>query len=153
MDLILTLAGEAASGDELRSLRSWLLAEDELRGCVQALEKPPGPDHLGPVLDALRIVADPAAAVLAASLVAWLKSRVGAVRLVLKPRSGGEVELDVSSVRGLNTLALAELAEDVTRLVSADPTPDPPGATEDVATLDDGKTSTHLYKQADTLDS
>lgn len=101
MDLVLTLLGEAASPDELRALRAWLLEEDELRGCIQTRERPPGPDRLGPVLDALQVVADPAAAVLAASLVAWLKTRVGNVRLVLTPKRGGKVELEASEVQDL----------------------------------------------------
>jgi hypothetical protein len=120
VDLVLTLLGEAASPDGLRALRAWLLEEDELRGCIQTRECPPGPDRLGPVLDALHIVGNPAAAVLTASLVAWLKTRVGNVRLVLTLGSGGKVELEAKNVRRLDADALTELTERLTRFVSDD---------------------------------
>ncbi|MGW0890865.1 effector-associated constant component EACC1 [Saccharopolyspora sp. NPDC002578] len=41
------------SADRLRSLHQWLRDVDELRGRVSALETPPPPDALGPVLDAV----------------------------------------------------------------------------------------------------
>lgn len=119
MDIDLRLMGET-SADELRSLRAWLVEDDELRGCVHTVERPPTPDSLGPVLDALKIVADPAAGVLAAALVAWVKSRAGAVKLVLQPQRGGRVELDARQIRRLDAGELSELAERVTRLVSGE---------------------------------
>jgi hypothetical protein len=80
--LVVTLDGDDAA-DELRALRAWLVEEDELRGCVQTRENPPAAGYHGPVLDALEIVAVPAAGVLSAAIVAWLKTRVGKVRLVV----------------------------------------------------------------------
>lgn len=120
MNLGIRLEGEAASADELRTLRAWLLAEEELRGCVQMINRPPAPGRLGPVLDALRIVAEPTAAVLTASLIAWIRSRVGAVRLVLTSRRGIKLELDARKVRGLDADGLADLTKRVTRLIDGE---------------------------------
>jgi hypothetical protein len=116
MGLVVMLQDGAS--DELRSLRAWLLEEDELRGCIQARERPPAPDRLGPVLDALQIVADPAAGVLTASLVAWLKTRVGNVRLVLTPEHGDTVKVEAKNVRGLDAAGFAKLSEQLTRVAS-----------------------------------
>ncbi|HEY6422701.1 MAG TPA: hypothetical protein VIY28_05500 [Pseudonocardiaceae bacterium] len=133
MDLIVTLLDDAASPDELRALRTWLLEEDELRGCIQTREQPPGPENLGTVLDALRVVADPAAAVLTASMVAWLKTRVSDVRLVLTLRHGGTMELEAKKVQSLDPDALAELTERLTRLVNDNSSGDDPAEKTDAS--------------------
>jgi Effector Associated Constant Component 1 len=119
-DLVLTLSGDGASSDELRSLRAWLLREDELRGRVETVERLPDADRLGPVLEALRIVADPAAGVLTAVLLAWLKTRVSSVRLKLRRPNGDSVELEASHVPGMDADALAELTERISHLVNTD---------------------------------
>ncbi len=115
-DVELTLGGEHASADELRSLHSWLLEEDELRGRVETREAPPDTDRLGPVLEALEIVATPAAGVLTASLVAWLRSRVGDVKLVVTPKQGERVELTAKNVQSLDAEELAALTDKLGRL-------------------------------------
>jgi hypothetical protein len=120
VDLDLMIAGNVGVADELRSLRARRVDEDELRGCIRTVERPPKPDTLGPVLDALQIVAGPAAAVVSAALIAWVKSRSGNVKLVLKLQRGGSAELDASQVRSLDAEALADLTERVTRLVGVD---------------------------------
>jgi hypothetical protein len=120
-DLVLTLSGDGASSDELRSLRAWLLQEDELRGRVETVERPPDADRLGPVLEALRIVADPAAGVLTAVLLAWLRTRVSSVRLGLRRSKVGNVEVELdASVPGMDADALAELTERISHLVNTD---------------------------------
>jgi len=120
MDLFISLHGDAQSPDELRSLRAWLLEEDELRGCIETRERPPDPGRLGPTLDALQIVAGPAAGVLTASLLAWLKTRVGNVRLVLTLDHGSKVELDAKNVRALDAYEFAGLAERLSRAARGD---------------------------------
>ncbi|MGH3708362.1 MAG: effector-associated constant component EACC1 [Pseudonocardiaceae bacterium] len=114
MGLVVTLDGDDAA-DELRSLRTWLVEEDELRGCVQTRESPPAAGHLGPVLDALEIVADPAAGVLGAAIVAWLKTRVGNVRLVVTASGGETITVEAKNVRGLNPAGVTELTEQLSR--------------------------------------
>jgi hypothetical protein len=123
LELVVTLEGDGASADELRSLRAWLLEEDELRGRVETRERPPAPDRLGPVLEALQIVATPAAGVLSAALVAWLRARAGTVRLVLTPEHGDKVELEAKNIQGLDTDALAALTERITRVANGNSGP------------------------------
>jgi hypothetical protein len=140
VSLVVSLLGEATSPDELRALRAWLLEVDELRGCIRTRERPPDSERLGPVLDALEVVADPAAAVLTASLVAWLKTRVGNVRLVLASASGSKVELDASKVQDLDVDSLSELTERLTRLIS-DASPGPVSVEDEDVPAVNGKRS------------
>lgn len=116
MELRFSLEGTDASTGELRSLRGWLAQEDELRGTVRPAETPPDQDRLGPVLDALEVVATPAAGVLTAALVAWLRGRVGDVRLVISPKAGARVELSAKNVRSLNAGELTALADRLERI-------------------------------------
>jgi hypothetical protein len=83
MDVMLRLAGETAHTDDLRSLRTWLVADDVLRGHVQTVERPPVPGALGPTLDALQIIGDPTAAALAWAVITWLKNQRHDITLTL----------------------------------------------------------------------
>ena len=139
MQPALTISSVGGSSDELRSLQTWLLAEDELRGFVTSLEQPPHPERLGPTLEALQILANPAAAALAASLVAWLKHRVGSVHLVVKDGTGSQIELKSGHVRNLDAAAIAELTDRLTRLAGASDTPAGP---EDVSGHVSGRSGT-----------
>jgi len=94
--------------DELRSLRAWLAEEDELRGAVRLVEAPPPLDTLGVTADALQVVAGSASTALAASLIAWIRTRTGRVRIVVKGK-GKSVELDSATVRALDGEAVAKL--------------------------------------------
>lgn len=113
MELTLTLDNESA--DELRSMRTWLLAEDEMRGRVRMLEVPPAPDRLGPLLEALQVTAGPVAAAFSASVVAWLRSRVGNVRLVITTKEGEKFDFRSKNVHGMDASSLAELTDQLAR--------------------------------------
>lgn len=115
VEIDLSLEGADASADELRSLQSWLAEEDELRGLVQGRESPPAADRLGPVLEALEVVTGPAAGVMTASVVAWLRSRVGDVKLIVTPRRGERIELQAKNVRSLDAEELAALTAQLTK--------------------------------------
>ncbi len=115
MEIDLSLEGADASADELRSLQSWLAEEDELRGLVQGRESPPAADRLGPVLEALEVVTGPAAGVMTASVVAWLRSRVGDVKLIVTPRRGERIELQAKNVRSLDAEELSALTAQLTK--------------------------------------
>jgi hypothetical protein len=75
MDMTVRLAGETTGADDLRSLRAWLLADDALSGHVRTIEQPPAPGALGPTLEALQIIGDPAAAALAWAVITWLRNQ------------------------------------------------------------------------------
>ncbi len=133
----LSVLSVGGRGEDLRSLHMWLMAEDELRGRVTPFEHPPAPDQLGPTLEALEILAGPAAAALAASLVAWLRHRVGSVHLVVKNDAGDEIKLTSNHVKGLDAAAISNLTKELTRLAGSSGAPALPGDTRGPA-LEEG---------------
>lgn len=110
------LAPGETSPNELRALRAWLIREDELRGMVRLLESEPEDGRLGLTADALQIAAGSASTALAASLIAWIRSRTGRVRILVKGPGGQEVELNAATVRALDAKAISNLSE---KLVAA----------------------------------
>lgn len=78
LDVELVVDGDP-SGDELRSLRRWLLEVPEFRGRVSLRESAPGPGEMGPRLDAVVLAlggaAERSAEALDHTLTAWLTSR------------------------------------------------------------------------------
>ena len=109
MAVTLTLAGDEASTDELRGLRAWLVEDDELRGHVRTRERSPDQGKLGPWLESLEVIAQPVAAALAASLIAWLRSRVSKFRLEVRTERGAEVVLDSRQVKAMEPQQVNEL--------------------------------------------
>jgi hypothetical protein len=133
------MTGGVASGDELLSLRTWLLDEPEFRGRVNLRETPPQPGKMGPGADALVLaLASGGGAVLVATalrtlgsvLVAWLRSRTGQVEVTARRADGAEVTLSATQVRRLAAADVAQLLDDlVSRL---DPSPDGEGSADAV---------------------
>jgi hypothetical protein len=117
---MLRLAGDEASSDELRGLRAWLVADDELRGRVRTREGPPDAGKLGPVLESLEIIAQPAAAALAASLIAWLRSRVSKFRLEVRTERGAEVVLDSRQVKAMDPQQVNELIGRLSQVIEGE---------------------------------
>jgi hypothetical protein len=72
-----------AAPDELRELNAWLLHEDDLRGRIEFVERGPEPGRLGPVLEVLRVFAEPGAAVLGSALIAWIRHRRSSVKVTV----------------------------------------------------------------------
>jgi Effector Associated Constant Component 1 len=128
------MTGGVASGDELLSLRTWLLDEPEFRGRVSLRETPPQPGKMGPITDALVlalasgggvVLARAALRTLGSVLVAWLRSRTGQVEVTARRADGAEVTLSATQVRRLSAADVAQLLDDlVSRL---DPSPDGEG--------------------------
>lgn len=88
MDVVVRLSGESVGADDLRALRTWLVAEHELLGHVETVAAPAEPGTLGSVLEALRIVGDPAGATVAWALVMWLRNQRHDVTLTLTKKPG-----------------------------------------------------------------
>lgn len=105
--------------DDLRSLRAWLVEEDELRGHVEMVEQPPAPGRLGPGIDVLLVALAPggAATALVAGLISWIRSRHGDID-VTGERDGDRTTIHVSArrVRGLDADGLKD---EITQLVRA----------------------------------
>ncbi|AIJ23898.1 effector-associated constant component EACC1 [Amycolatopsis methanolica] len=113
---MLTVTAERA-GDEARSLREWLLGQDELRGRVRLVESPPEPGRLGSVVETLAVALGPGGVATAAAtvVIAWLRRRTSDVTITVnKPDS--DFELSATNVKGVDAGELAEL----TRRVSAE---------------------------------
>jgi hypothetical protein len=106
VDVVLTVQTERAAED-LRSLWEWLTDEDDLRGRVRWREVPPASGTLGGVLDGLEVAVGAAATGLASVLVAWVRTRVGGMRLRVTRPDGASVELTATGVAGLDADGLA----------------------------------------------
>lgn len=104
MDLAIQVAVAADPEAQLRSLRDWLLADDELglaHGVRVRLEAPaPPPGRMGAMSEVLTVSlgAGGAGAVLAHSVEVWLQTRTTDLKLKITG-SAGVVELDAKRVR------------------------------------------------------
>ncbi|CUU58102.1 hypothetical protein Ga0074812_11711 [Parafrankia irregularis] len=119
----LVVIGDAA-GDQLRSLRSWLLEEPELRGRVSLREAPPAPGEMGPRPDAvvvsLRASAARSVRAVDQALAGWGRSRrsAEAVRVLVRLEN---LQMEMSmSPESLADPAVRSFFEDlITRAESA----------------------------------
>ncbi|MFG6191752.1 hypothetical protein [Nonomuraea sp. JJY05] len=111
----------ADSPDEVRDLYAWLRREPELRTALRLVEKPPPDGALGPVAEAVQVLADApeVVAALASMVIAWLRYRRTDVKITVKRRKDGpEVQVTATGLRALNpeqTLALARQIESALR--------------------------------------
>lgn len=100
MDVTVSVVGADESGDKLRSLRSWLVAEDELRGRVRFVTPPPQRGMLGSVVETLALSIGPggAATVLASALITWIRRQKSNVKLKVSRPDGTSVEIAAEHV-------------------------------------------------------
>ncbi|WP_347176877.1 TIR domain-containing protein [Parafrankia sp. EAN1pec] len=127
----LIVVGDAA-GDHLRSLRSWLLEEPELRGRVSLREAPPGPGEMGPrpaaVVVSLRASALRSVQALDLALASWGRSRRSGQEIQVELRAGDlRVKVSTSS-EGLKNPALRSFFEALEALMVAGSAPDRDGS-------------------------
>jgi hypothetical protein len=114
-ELMVIVDAGSDTSDALRSLKGWLADDDELRGRVRVLAKPPPAGTLGDVADTL-VAAAPLAGVLVPAVVSWLRSRHSDLTLKIDRSDGGSVELTVNRLRRLD---LAKLSAEITDVVKA----------------------------------
>ncbi|WP_433194294.1 effector-associated constant component EACC1 [Nocardia sp. CA-107356] len=107
------------NSDELRDLAEFLGDTDELRGRLKSQLRPPGPEDMGPILEALEILVGPGGitAATATAIVAWIRSRRADVRLTVRGSGDRIVELDARGVGALDGAELQQLAERLLRTV------------------------------------
>jgi hypothetical protein len=108
--------------DPARSLRSWLVDEDELRGRVRLMDRPPEPGRLGAWLETVAVVLAPggAAAVLAGAVVSWVRWHRSDLRVAIRRRDGQQAEVEVKRLRGMDAATLPEVIEALGRWLDAD---------------------------------
>ena len=121
----------ADSSEELRDLGAFLSGTQELRGCVRERSRPPGPQDMGPALEALEIVVGPTGvtAATASAVIAWLRSRRGSVRVTVHGHDERKLKWDATGVRGLDAAGVQQLTETLLQAVnSTDRNSPPPSA-------------------------
>ena len=137
MDVGISIAGDM-TGDGLRSLRGWLVAEWDLRGRVELRDRPAVPGTMpGGLVDGLVVVLAGGGAVTAAArfrtvgsvLVTWLRTRRGDVDATVTAPGGGSMTLKATNVRGLDTEGVGRLLEEMVQKVLG-PDSQPPALPE-----------------------
>lgn len=128
MDVVVRVEGPGAA-DELRSLRTWLIDDDDFRGRVQLHEADPAQETLtGGIVNGLTIAVGSLGAALATVLVTWLKTRVGRIRLRVTRPDGAVVVMNAEQVRGLDAEGVGLRVAQVADLLNANPQPQCPAA-------------------------
>ncbi|MFG6197690.1 hypothetical protein [Nonomuraea sp. JJY05] len=87
---------------EVRDLHAWMRQEPELRGGVRLVESPPPTGALGPVAEAVQVLAGAPVAVVAGVVIAWLRYRTSDVKITVKRPDGTEVQVSATRIKTLN---------------------------------------------------
>src|SRR5579859_5942433 len=88
------------SVDLIRSLRGWLLDDDDLQCRVVFARVVPESNTLGPSMDALVVALAPGVATaLASVLIAWIRRQTGDGTIRITRIDGTSVELDIKNVQ------------------------------------------------------
>ncbi|RKS79339.1 hypothetical protein BZB76_0800 [Actinomadura pelletieri DSM 43383] len=113
MKVTVSIAEAGNGADELRALRSWLVAEDELRGRVRHVAQPPEPGTLGATVEILTVAIESggAAVALVSALITWLQQRRGQMTVKVTRPDGTSLELttDTSTTEDRARELLTEL--------------------------------------------
>ncbi|MGH3621934.1 MAG: effector-associated constant component EACC1 [Sciscionella sp.] len=115
MDVTIGVAGRDAAVGELRSLFSWLVQEEELRGRVKLVETAPEPGTLGGWPEALVVALGQGGAitVLASAVIAWIRHRTSEVTCTLTRPDGTSVTVAAARVRRADLVNVGEFVEQV----------------------------------------
>lgn len=116
VNVMVAAVGSQAS-DELRSLRQWLIAEEELRGHVRLAEPDDEPGTLGGVTSTLIVALGQsgAAGVFAATLIAWIRHRTSDAHYKLTRPDGTAMEIAARRIRGLDAEGIQVLTAELAR--------------------------------------
>ncbi|MGH3930399.1 MAG: effector-associated constant component EACC1 [Pseudonocardiaceae bacterium] len=111
----MSVTGRDAAVEELRSLFSWLAAEEEFRGRVRLTEAAPEPGTLGGWPEAVVVALSQGGAVtvLASAVIVWIRHRTSAVTCTLTRPDGKSIELTATQVRGTDLAGVSELVKQV----------------------------------------
>ncbi|MEU6783367.1 hypothetical protein ABZ912_29585 [Nonomuraea angiospora] len=105
---------------ETRELHAWLRREPELRGGVRLLESPPPTGALGPVAEAVQILAGAPVAAVAGVVIAWLRYRTSDVKITVKRPDGTEVQISASRIKTLNAEQTRAVTAEIERALSGE---------------------------------
>lgn len=124
MDVTITTTGD---GDDLRSLRAWLVRENELRGRVSLPTAPPKEGTLGSVVEVLlaAVGSGGAITVLVSGLISWLRHRSQDVTLEITRADGASIKIDAKRVRDVSLKGLQDLTGTYTGFLEGRTEPEP----------------------------
>ncbi|KPI06058.1 hypothetical protein OK074_4282 [Actinobacteria bacterium OK074] len=125
-------ADEVLVADESRSLLRWLADADELRGQIMAVEKPPRPGTLGPLIETIGVVLGSSgmATALTTGVIAWVRSRRSDITVKLTRPDGSSFELTGKRVKLLTDEKLKNLADTAARMLESNDGDDGSGPTD-----------------------
>ncbi|MEV4243485.1 hypothetical protein AB0J63_08755 [Streptosporangium canum] len=108
-------------GDDVRSLRISLAAEEDLAGRVAIEPAAQKPGSLGGVVDTLLVSLISAGAVTAFTrvLIVWIRHQTSDAKVVMRKPDGTEVEISAQRVRGLSPEALTAMTEHMTKSIES----------------------------------
>jgi hypothetical protein len=121
VNLAIEVEGRHGRTDEVRSLRQWMVEDDELRGRVRFVTAPPEPGTLGGVAETLMIALGPGgvATALASVLITWIRRRTGNVTVKITKPDGVKYELSTDTMRSLSADDLKEITARLARDLEA----------------------------------
>lgn len=104
------------------SLRAWLVGDEEWRGRVRVLSRPPEPGALGSMIEALTVAVGQGGAVtaLASVVIAWIRRRRGDEVVKITRPDGGSIEVRATHVRGLDAAGVSALVSDLAKSLDAE---------------------------------
>ncbi|ONH28664.1 effector-associated constant component EACC1 [Pseudofrankia asymbiotica] len=116
------VADAASSGEELRSLRTWLLNEPEFQGRVALREESPRPGEMG--VDTASMVvglasgggmalATASVRTLGSVVISWLKVRRSPVDLTFRRSDGAQVTISASEAKALPVGHVTDVLDDL----------------------------------------
>ncbi|MFF4735305.1 hypothetical protein ACFY2W_05300 [Streptomyces sp. NPDC001262] len=105
----------SAVAEQTRSLYSWLIQEEELRGRVRLADPEPEPGTLGVLPTELLVALAPGGVgtVLASAVIAWIRHRTGEVSCTMTRPDGTSVKVTGKRVRDVDAARLSELVQSV----------------------------------------
>ncbi|MEU7695913.1 MULTISPECIES: hypothetical protein [Microbispora] len=115
------------SGETLRELARELVREDHWRGRVTLVERPPEEEALGPILDALSVLATPVTVSgLIMGVTTWLRYRTSDLDVkVTRSDRSTEVTLSAKRLRRLDAVALEREISEICRCLDGGEQPRP----------------------------
>jgi hypothetical protein len=85
------------------------------------VERGPEPGQLGPVLEALRVFAEPSVAVLASALVVWIRHRRSSVKVTVTGPAKNTVTVQADRIRLMDAAQVVEFTEQIARVTRGEP--------------------------------
>jgi hypothetical protein len=130
------ISGADLAGDELRSLRRWMLDVRNVGGPVDLRQADPKPGELGSLSDALVVAAGSGGALttLAGAVVSWVRHRTTDLTVTIVRPDGAVLEVDGKRVRAVDaqelTAMISNLAAGLAETRAADRETDAPAEVE-----------------------